>query len=40
MSSIYSFFAGSHSATSALVIDGEIKFVIEEERLTRIKFTD
>ena len=40
MSSIYSFFAGSHSATSALVIDGEIKFVIEEERLTRIKAGD
>ena len=37
MSSIYSFFAGSHSAASALIIDGEIKYVIEEERLTRIK---
>ena len=40
MSSIYSFFAGSHSAASALVIDGEIKYVIEEERLTRIKAGD
>ena len=40
MSSIYSFFAGSHSATSALVVDGEIKYVIEEERLTRIKAGD
>jgi carbamoyltransferase len=40
MSSIYSFFAGSHSATSALVVDGEIKYVIEEERLTRFKAGD
>lgn len=40
MSSIYSFFAGSHSATSALVVDGEIKYVIEEERLDRIKSGD
>jgi len=40
MSSIYAFFAGSHSATSALVVDGEIKYVIEEERLSRIKSGD
>ena len=40
MSSIYSFFAGSHSAASALIIDGEIKYVIEEERLNRIKAGD
>lgn len=40
MSSIYSFFAGSHSATSALMIDGEIKYVIEEERLDRVKTGD
>jgi predicted NodU family carbamoyl transferase len=40
MSSIYSFFAGSHSATSSLIIDGEIKYVIEEERLSRIKAGD
>jgi carbamoyltransferase len=40
MSSIYSFFAGSHSATSALVVDGEIKYVIEEERLSRMKAGD
>lgn len=40
MSSIYSFFAGSHSATSALVVDGEIKYVLEEERLTRVKAGD
>lgn len=40
MSSIYSFFAGSHGATTALIVDGEIKFVIEEERLTRIKAGD
>jgi carbamoyltransferase len=40
MSSIYSFFAGSHSATSALVVDGEIKYIIEEERLDRIKAGD
>lgn len=37
MSSIYSFFAGSHSAACALVVDGEIKHIIEEERLSRIK---
>jgi carbamoyltransferase len=40
MSSIYAFFAGSHSAASALVVDGEIKYVIEEERLSRIKAGD
>jgi carbamoyltransferase len=40
MSSIYAFFAGSHSATSALVVDGEIKYVIEEERLSRVKSGD
>lgn len=40
MSSIYSFYAGSHSATSCLIIDGEIKSIIEEERLTRIKAGD
>jgi carbamoyltransferase len=40
MSSIYAFFAGSHSATSALVVDGEIRYVIEEERLSRIKSGD
>lgn len=40
MSSIYSFYAGSHSATSALVVDGEIKYVIEEERLDRVKSGD
>lgn len=37
MSSIYSFFAGSHSATCALLVDGEIHYIIEEERLSRIK---
>ena len=40
MSSIYSFFAGSHSATSALIVDGEIQYVLEEERLTRVKAGD
>jgi carbamoyltransferase len=40
MSSIYSFFAGSHSASTALIVDGEIKFVIEEERLSRVKAGD
>jgi len=40
MSSIYAFFAGSHSAASALVVDGEIRYVIEEERLSRIKSGD
>ena len=28
MSSIYAFFAGSHSATSALLVDSEIKYVM------------
>lgn len=37
MSSIYSFFAGSHSATCCLLIDGKISYIIEEERLSRIK---
>ena len=37
MSSIYAFFGGSHGATSSLIVDGEIKYVIEEERLLRIK---
>jgi carbamoyltransferase len=40
MSSIYSFFSGSHSATSALIVDGEIRYVLEEERLSRIKVGD
>ncbi len=40
MSSIYGFFAGSHSASSSLIIDGEIIHCIEEERLTRIKSGD
>lgn len=40
MSSIYATYAGSHSAAAALMIDGEIKFVIEEERLTRLKAGD
>ena len=40
MSSIYGFFGGSHSASSSLIIDGEIISCIEEERLTRIKSGD
>lgn len=40
MSSIYSFYAGSHSATSCLIVDGEIHSIIEEERLNRIKAGD
>lgn len=40
MSSIYSFYAGSHSATSCLIIDGKIYSIIEEERLNRIKAGD
>ena len=40
MSSIYSFYAGSHGATSCLIIDGKIKSIIEEERLNRIKAGD
>lgn len=37
MSSIYGFFGSSHSASTSLVVDGEIKFCIEEERLDRVK---
>ena len=37
MSSIYGFFGSSHSASTSLVEDGEIKFCIEEERLDRVK---
>lgn len=40
MSSIYSFYAGSHSATSCLIIDGKIHSIIEEERLNRMKAGD
>lgn len=40
MSSIYGFFAGSHSAASALIVDGKIHTVIEEERITRVKAGD
>lgn len=37
MSSIYGIFTGSHSHSCALVVDGQIKSVLEEERLVRIK---
>lgn len=37
MSVIYGFYGGSHSASSSLMIDGEIIYCIEEERLTRLK---
>lgn len=40
MSSIYSFYAGSHSATSCLISNGKIEYIIEEERLTRVKAGD
>jgi carbamoyltransferase len=40
MSSIYGFFGGSHDPAVALIVDGEIKFCIEEERITRIKSGD
>jgi carbamoyltransferase len=40
MSSIYGFFGGSHSPSSSLIVDGEIIYCIEEERLTRIKAGD
>jgi len=40
MSSIYGFFAGSHSPVVSLVKDGEIVSCIEEERMTRIKSGD
>ena len=40
MSSIYGFFAGGHNASATLIVDGEIKGALEEERLTRIKAGD
>lgn len=40
MSSIYGFYCGSHSSATALVVDGEIISVLEEERITRIKAGD
>ena len=40
MSSIYGLFTGNHSACSALIVDGEIVFAVEEERLTRVKAGD
>jgi len=40
MSSIYGFFAGSHSVSSALIVDGKIHTVVEEERMTRVKAGD
>jgi len=40
MSTIYSFFGGSHSASSCLVVDGKIHTIVEEERLTRVKAGD
>ena len=40
MSSIYGFFAGSHSPSTSLIVDGEIVLCVEEERLTRIKSGD
>jgi len=40
MSSIYGFYCGSHSAASALIVDGQIVSVLEEERMTRIKAGD
>ena len=40
MSTIYGFFGGSHSPSSALIKDGQVVCCIEEERLTRIKAGD
>lgn len=40
MSTIYGFYCGSHSGSSAIVKDGEILGVLEEERMTRIKAGD
>jgi predicted NodU family carbamoyl transferase len=37
MSTIYGFYAGSHSASSVLVEDGKIRFAVEEERISRVK---
>jgi len=37
VSSIYGLFGGTHDASVSLIVDGEIKFCLEEERMTRIK---
>ena len=37
MSSVYGYYAGSHSASATLVKDGKIIYAVEEERLNRIK---
>jgi carbamoyltransferase len=37
MSKIYGLFGGAHSASVSLIIDGKIKYCVEEERLTRVK---
>lgn len=40
MSSIYGFYCGSHSAATALIVDGQIVSVLEEERMSRKKAGD
>jgi len=40
MSSIYGVFGGSHDPSVCLIVDGKIKFCVEEERFTRIKTGD
>jgi len=40
MSSIYGFYCGSHSSATALIVDGQIVSVLEEERMSRKKAGD
>lgn len=37
MSKIYGLYGGQHDASACLIVDGEIKYCVEEERINRIK---
>ena len=37
MAKIYGLFFGAHGQSTTLIVDGEIKYAIEDERITRIK---
>lgn len=37
MSKIYGLYGGSHDSSVSLIVDGEIQYCVEEERITRIK---
>lgn len=37
MATIYGLFFGAHGQSTTLIVDGEIKYAIEDERITRVK---